>query len=72
MAGEPTTVTVDTPEEPLLQMTETAAAITERTVFFAIGHTPLIRLASIPRDLPGVEIYAKAEWTPTGPAEYGV
>jgi len=53
-------------------MTETAAAITERTVFFAIGHTPLIRLASIPRDLPGVEIYAKAEWTPTGPAEYGV
>ena len=29
MAGEPTTVTVDTPEKPLLQMTETAAAITE-------------------------------------------
>ena len=66
MAGELTTVTVDTPEEPLLQMTETAAAITERTVFFAIGRTPLIRLASIPRDLPGVEIYAKAEWLNPG------
>jgi cysteine synthase B len=28
----------------------------------AIGKTPLLRLARIERDLPGVELYAKAEW----------
>lgn len=27
-----------------------------------IGNTPLVRIARIPRDLPGIEILAKAEW----------
>jgi len=68
MAGEPTTVIVHRPEEPLIHKTERTAT----TVFPVVGHTPLIRLASLPWDFPGVEIYAKAEWTPTGPAEYGI
>jgi S-sulfo-L-cysteine synthase (O-acetyl-L-serine-dependent) len=32
------------------------------SVLDAIGKTPLLRLARIERDLPGVELYAKAEW----------
>jgi len=36
------------------------------TVLSAIGRTPLLRLATIPRDLSGVEIYAKAEWLNPG------
>ena len=31
-----------------------------------IGDTPLIRLRRIERDLPGVELYAKAEWKNPG------
>lgn len=31
-----------------------------------IGNTPLVRLARIERDLPGVELYAKAEWKNPG------
>jgi cysteine synthase B len=31
-----------------------------------VGDTPLIRLRSIERDLPGVELYAKAEWKNPG------
>jgi cysteine synthase B len=31
-----------------------------------IGNTPLIRLRKIERDLPGVELYAKAEWKNPG------
>ena len=27
-----------------------------------IGNTPLVRIARIPRDLPGIEVLAKAEW----------
>ena len=27
-----------------------------------VGDTPLVRLRKIERDLPGVELYAKAEW----------
>ncbi|MGQ0732442.1 MAG: PLP-dependent cysteine synthase family protein [Acidobacteriota bacterium] len=33
-----------------------------RSILDAIGGTPLVRLASIERDLAGVELYAKAEW----------
>jgi cysteine synthase B len=31
-----------------------------------VGNTPLIRLRKIERDLPGVELYAKAEWKNPG------
>ena len=31
-----------------------------------VGDTPLIRLRRIERDLPGVELYAKAEWQNPG------
>src|SRR5688572_1346435 len=31
-----------------------------------VGDTPLIRLRRIERDLPGVELYAKAEWKNPG------
>jgi cysteine synthase B len=31
-----------------------------------VGDTPLVRLRRIERDLPGVELYAKAEWTNPG------
>ena len=34
-----------------------------------IGHTPLIRLAKVDEDLPGVEIYAKAEFFNPGRIE---
>ncbi len=61
-----TGVTVDTPEKRFLHMTETAAAVTPSTVLSAIGHTPLLRLAIIPQELPEVEIYAKAEWLNPG------
>ena len=64
--GKELDVSVDTRNAPLLHMTQAAAGTTESTVFSAIGHTPLIRLAAIPRDLPGVEIYAKAEWLNPG------
>jgi cysteine synthase B len=59
-------VSVDTRDAPLLHMTQAAAGVTESTVLSAIGHTPLMRLATIPRDLSGVEIYAKAEWLNPG------
>ena len=36
-------------------------------VFDAVGNTPLLRLASLDKDLGGVELYAKAEYfNPTG------
>ncbi len=57
-----TDVIVRTPEEPLIQKTEGTAT----TVLPAVGHTPLIRLASIPWGFAGVEMYAKAEWLNPG------
>lgn len=33
-----------------------------RSVLERIGNTPLIRMRRIPRELPGVEVLAKAEW----------
>jgi S-sulfo-L-cysteine synthase (O-acetyl-L-serine-dependent) len=43
---------------------------TERTgassLLDLIGNTPLLRLSSLERDTPGVEIYAKAEWQNPG------
>jgi S-sulfo-L-cysteine synthase (O-acetyl-L-serine-dependent) len=35
---------------------------TSSSLLDAIGRTPLLRLARIERDLPGLELYAKAEW----------
>src|ERR671918_2033772 len=37
-----------------------------RSVLDAIGNTPLLRLTAIERELPGVELYAKAEWLNPG------
>jgi len=53
-------------EAPLIHIAEPTPTVTENTVLSAIGRTPLLRLATIPRDLPGVEIYAKAEWLNPG------
>jgi S-sulfo-L-cysteine synthase (O-acetyl-L-serine-dependent) len=36
------------------------------SVLNAIGNTPLLRLPAIERSLPGVELYAKAEWLNPG------
>ena len=36
------------------------------SVIDAIGNTPLLRLSVIEKDLPGVELYAKAEWLNPG------
>jgi S-sulfo-L-cysteine synthase (O-acetyl-L-serine-dependent) len=35
---------------------------TGKSLLSAIGRTPLLRLARIEQDLPGIELYAKAEW----------
>jgi cysteine synthase B len=37
-----------------------------RDVLSLIGNTPLVRLKTLTRDLPDVELYAKAEWTNPG------
>ena len=37
-----------------------------RSVLELIGNTPLIRLTKFERDVPGVELYAKAEWCNPG------
>jgi cysteine synthase B len=39
---------------------------TRPSLLEAIGRTPLVRLQAIERDLPGVELYAKAEWLNPG------
>jgi cysteine synthase B len=44
---------------PLCEALQTTSG---RSLLDAIGRTPLLRLARIEQDLPGVEIYAKAEW----------
>ena len=51
---------------PLLHMTQAPEGVREHTVFTAIGQTPLMRLATIPRDLPRVGSHAKAEWRNPG------
>ncbi len=43
----------------------TTASVTP-SIIDLIGETPLIRLRRIERDLPGVELYAKAEWQNPG------
>ena len=45
--------------------TITAASVSA-SVIDLVGDTPLIRLRRIERDLPGVELYAKAEWKNPG------
>jgi S-sulfo-L-cysteine synthase (O-acetyl-L-serine-dependent) len=42
------------------------AVVAPNSILSAIGHTPLLRLGAVARDLPGVEIYAKAEWLNPG------
>ena len=53
-------------QAPRIHIAEPSAAVMANTVLSAIGRTPLLRLATIPRDLPGVEIYTKAEWLNPG------
>ena len=45
---------------------EALRAASGARVLDAIGNTPLFRLSRIERDLPGVELYAKAEWLNPG------
>ena len=45
---------------------EVVRATSGARVIDAIGRTPLFRLSRIERDLPGVELYAKAEWLNPG------
>src|SRR5579859_2929688 len=41
-------------------------AIQQRDVLSTIGRTPLVRLMHVTADLPGIEIYGKAEYTNPG------
>lgn len=41
---------------------ESSPLTSGQTLLNAIGKTPLLRLSRIEQDLPGVELYAKAEW----------
>ena len=59
-------MTIEAPGVPVIEIPETTATLRAGTVLSAIGHTPLLQVATIPRDLPGVEIYAKAEWLNPG------
>ena len=43
-----------------------ANAAPELSVIDRIGNTPLVRLRKFERDVPGVELYAKAEWQNPG------
>jgi len=50
-------------------LSQPASAKVERTassVLDLIGHTPLVRLRQFEREVPGVELYAKAEWQNPG------
>ena len=40
----------------------TITSSTSASIIDLVGDTPLVRLRRIERDLPGVELYAKAEW----------
>ncbi len=42
------------------------AGIVTSDVLSLIGNTPLVRLAALTREFPGVELYAKAEWANPG------
>src|SRR5215467_16088415 len=44
----------------------TAPARSTSTVLDLIGRTPLVRLPHFEREVPGVELYAKAEWQNPG------
>jgi S-sulfo-L-cysteine synthase (O-acetyl-L-serine-dependent) len=48
---------------PLCEAFQTTAG---RSLLETIGNTPLVRLTAIERDVPGVELYAKAEWMNPG------
>jgi cysteine synthase B len=45
---------------------EALQSTTGRSILDAIGNTPLFRLTSLERDVPGTELYAKAEWLNPG------
>ena len=46
--------------------TPTESARVNPSIVDLVGNTPLIRLRRIERDVPGVELYAKAEWQNPG------
>src|SRR5258708_8104381 len=47
---------------PLATLTPSLARSGSHSLLGQIGNTPLLRLAHVDADLPGVEIYAKAEF----------
>lgn len=49
-----------------LPVPSTAPARSASTVLDLIGRTPLVRLPHFEREVPGVELYAKAEWQNPG------
>lgn len=44
----------------------TCPLITNQSALDDIGNTPLIKINNLTKDLPGIEIYAKAEWKNSG------
>lgn len=44
----------------------TCPLITNQSILDKIGNTPIIKIRNLTRDLPGIEIYAKAEWKNSG------
>jgi len=44
----------------------TATKLVGSTLLERIGHTPLVRLDELTRDMPGIQILGKAEWTNPG------
>jgi len=49
-----------------LRLTRSNRGSESESILSKIGDTPLMRLAAIDRDFPGVSIYAKAEWLNPG------
>src|SRR5580765_6083374 len=50
----------------MAQAATISRVIQQTDVLSTIGHTPLVHLMHVPADLPGIEIYGKAEYTNPG------
>src|SRR6266446_10278311 len=50
----------------MAQAATISRVIQQTDVLSTIGHTPLVRLMHVASDLPGIEIYGKAEYTNPG------
>ena len=60
------TLTEKIAEKGTKQGTSRQATSLAADVLSLVGNTPLVRLKTLTRDLPGVELYAKAEWANPG------